>query len=88
MTCLQFDDTRIISGALDTLIKIWNIASGEVRCRYFLGTQQLLYSLWIPATTCIGNYSVGVHKLSVLFIGFHSAFEQWTGFDQKGIQEL
>ena len=30
VSCLQFDETRIISGALDRLIKIWNIANGEV----------------------------------------------------------
>ena len=30
MTCLQFDDTRIVSGALDRLLKIWNIGTGEV----------------------------------------------------------
>lgn len=30
VTCVQFDKTKIISGALDTLIKIWNFSSGEV----------------------------------------------------------
>ena len=30
VSCLQFDETRIISGALDRLIKIWNITNGEV----------------------------------------------------------
>ena len=30
VTCVQFDDTRIISGALDRLIKIWNISTGQV----------------------------------------------------------
>ena len=30
VSCLQFDETRIISGALDRLIKIWNISNGEV----------------------------------------------------------
>ena len=30
VTCLQFDESRIISGALDRLIKIWNLATGEV----------------------------------------------------------
>lgn len=30
VTCVQFDERRIISGALDRLIKIWNICTGEV----------------------------------------------------------
>ena len=30
VTCLQFDESRVISGALDRLIKIWSITSGEV----------------------------------------------------------
>ena len=30
VTCVQFDDTRIISGALDRLIKIWSLESGQV----------------------------------------------------------
>ena len=31
VSCLQFDDNRIISGALDRLIKIWNLSTGQVR---------------------------------------------------------
>ena len=30
VTCVQFDDTRVISGALDRLIKIWSLESGQV----------------------------------------------------------
>ncbi len=30
VTCVQFDKTKIISGALDTLIKIWNFDDGQV----------------------------------------------------------
>ena len=30
MTCVQFDDTRVISGAVDRLIKIWNLETGQV----------------------------------------------------------
>lgn len=30
VSCLHFDETRIISGALDRLIKIWNLVTGEV----------------------------------------------------------
>ncbi len=30
VTCVQFDKTKIISGALDTLIKIWNFNNGQV----------------------------------------------------------
>ncbi len=30
VSCLQFDDNRIISGALDRLIKIWNLTTGQV----------------------------------------------------------
>ena len=30
VTCLQFDSTRVISGALDRLIKIWNLTTGKV----------------------------------------------------------
>lgn len=30
VTCLQFDDSRIVSGALDRLIKIWDF-TGKVR---------------------------------------------------------
>lgn len=36
VSCLQFDETRIISGALDRLIKIWNIINGEVYLTYYL----------------------------------------------------
>lgn len=36
VSCLQFDETRIISGALDRLIKIWNITNGEVYLTYFI----------------------------------------------------
>ena len=30
VTCVQFDDTRVISGAVDRLIKIWNLETGQV----------------------------------------------------------
>ena len=30
VSCLHFDETRIISGALDRLIKIWDMLNGEV----------------------------------------------------------
>ena len=30
VTCVQFDDTRVISGAVDRLIKIWSLESGQV----------------------------------------------------------
>lgn len=30
VSCLHFDETRIISGALDRLIKMWNLMTGEV----------------------------------------------------------
>lgn len=32
VSCLHFNETRIISGALDRLIKIWNLMTGEVGC--------------------------------------------------------
>ena len=35
VTCVQFDDTRVISGAVDRLIKIWSIENGQVNyCLY------------------------------------------------------
>ena len=30
VTCLQFDESRIVSGALDRFIKIWNRMDGKV----------------------------------------------------------
>lgn len=30
VTCVQFDQSRIISGSLDRFIKIWSINSGQV----------------------------------------------------------
>jgi WD40 repeat protein len=54
VTCLQFDDSRIISGALDRLIKIWDIITGQVcnvSCRYTLSLSDdgiiSASSLWI-----------------------------------------
>lgn len=38
VSCLQFDETRIISGALDRLIKMWNITNGEVLGFLFIYT--------------------------------------------------
>ena len=37
VTCVQFDKTKIISGALDTLIKIWNFNNGQVLLHHRLG---------------------------------------------------
>ena len=38
VSCLHFDEMRIISGALDRLIKIWNMVTGEVSkvCTLFI----------------------------------------------------
>lgn len=36
VSCLHFDESRIISGALDRLIKIWNLVTGEVMSQLWI----------------------------------------------------
>lgn len=55
VTCLQFDESRIISGALDRLIKIWNLCTGEVRDKqyqYALSVLFILARIFLISTHC------------------------------------
>ena len=44
MSCLHFDETRIISGALDRLIKIWNLTKGEVSVFHVINELKVVLS--------------------------------------------
>lgn len=79
VTCLQFDDSRIISGALDRLIKIWSLSTGQacthVQLIIIICRISKIVSLVLP-NFCMISFSS------------YSVCAQWIGLNQKDILEL
>jgi WD40 repeat protein len=55
VSCLQFDETRIISGALDRLIKIWNITNGEVYLTYL--HHKFIKIIYVHCVLAVSSYN-------------------------------
>ena len=90
VTCLQFDDSVLITGSYDTTIKVWDIATGEeirtleghtsgIRCLQFDDSK--LISGSIDATVKIWDWRKGecltthaVHTSGIVGLHFDSSF--------------
>ena len=98
VTCLQFDDSVLITGSYDTTIKVWDIATGEeirtleghtsgIRCLQFDDSK--LISGSIDATVKIWDWRKGecmtthaVHTSGIVGLHFDSSFLATASMDK------